>query len=238
VVDPKSAPRARERGFSLIELMVVVVIIGLMAALAVPSMRIATFDRHAFDDAGYIMQLFRAARTRSIARGSAVLVYMHSSAQTDRGTFMMYEAVQGPAPANGAPNPNAALMAGAPVGACKLPTVWPNLPVAGATDPSPTVRFVDGVNLNGTPEVDADIETKIEVPPSNPVSTQVTTQFLCYTPLGRSYAAQTSPPVFAAANLNPIEVLVQRFAAGGSTTGGRSVIVLPNGSARIFSHVL
>jgi Tfp pilus assembly protein FimT len=66
--------------------MVVIIIIGVVAALAVPTMAAARIDRNAYDDAGSIMQLLRSARTHAIARGGAVLVSMTFSA-ADRGTF-------------------------------------------------------------------------------------------------------------------------------------------------------
>ena len=48
-----------------------VIIIGILAALAIPSMSTARFDRHAYNDAGSVMMLFRVARTRAVARGDA-----------------------------------------------------------------------------------------------------------------------------------------------------------------------
>jgi prepilin-type N-terminal cleavage/methylation domain-containing protein len=224
ILHPRS--RASRRGFTLLELMVVVIVVGVLAALAVPSMRIATYDRHAYEDAGAIMQLFRDARLRSVARGSAVLVSMGSNGTTDRGTFVVTEAVAAD------PSGGTAM----PVPVCKSPTVWT----------SPPKLVVEGLNLNGGPEKDADIETQIfqysGVSGSNPAAkTTLTagTSYLCYTPLGRSYFNASTPSFSGSPSTSVFEVMVSRGLSNGllgATT--RSVIIEPNGMPRILTKLL
>jgi type II secretory pathway pseudopilin PulG len=203
--------------------MVVVVIIGITAALAVPTMSVGRFDRYVYDDAGSIMQLLRSARIRAIARGGAVVVAMSTNGVTDRGTFTMYEAV------------STNVLGGVnrtPVASCKAPTVWSF--AAG----NPNVLLIDGVNMNGTIEGIANIQTAafIYTSPTNSTATAFSSGFVCYTPLGRSYIQiGVGPPVFNGTlpAVSPLELRVTR-ANGGNY---RSVLVPPNGMARLFSHV-
>jgi type II secretory pathway pseudopilin PulG len=207
--------------------MVVIIIIGVVAALAVPTMAAARTDRHAYDDAGQIMQLFREARTRAVARGGAVLIAMSANGTADRGTFTMYESVtQNPGGVGGT---NAA-----PVASCKTPTVW--APLAAANN---GILLVDGLNLNGvgTIEQQADIETQIFQYNAGGGVTTVTTGWLCFTPLGRTYFNALQPLFDGSLPIvTPLEFRVTRMSGGAALGTIRSVMLPPNGMARVFSH--
>jgi type II secretory pathway pseudopilin PulG len=210
-----------------LELLVVVIVIGIVAALAIPSMSVTRSDRRAYDDAGSIMQLFRSARTRAIARGGAVLISMTTNGTTDRGTFMMYEAVAAnPGAVDAGPGANT------PYASCKAPMNWSTTAV-----PPPTL--VDGVNLNGPFESQSDIQTQLFA--YSPTLASFAAGSICWTPLGHSYlalyttGAAVRPAMFDGAlpTTSPLEIQVVRNSGGGTY---RSVLLPPNGMARLFSH--
>jgi type II secretory pathway pseudopilin PulG len=223
------------------ELMVVIVIVGILAAMAIPTMVQARLDRNAYDDAGAIMQLFRNARTRAVARGGAVLISM-SASSSDRGTFTTYEAVSKNAGLNWA----GVQASQTPVGTCKAPTSW--IPLASTNT---GVQLIDGVNLNGAIETDANIWASLWTY-TGTTGTSFSAAWICFTPLGHVYfTASTGSPTYGTTNpfdgvlpmVSPLEFRVQRFGPGGSPSSGagafgttRSVLMPSNGMARIFSH--
>ncbi len=86
------ARRRRKRGFTLIELMVVVVIIAVLATISVPLFVAKMRERRSQQTALQLAGLYREARMRALGRGAAVLVD-HDGADT----WTVKEGVEGTA---------------------------------------------------------------------------------------------------------------------------------------------
>ena len=76
--------RRSARGFTLIELMVVVVIIAVLATVSVPLFVGKMRERRAQQTALQLAGLYREARMRALGRGAAVMVQYDGTAWTVR----------------------------------------------------------------------------------------------------------------------------------------------------------
>jgi prepilin-type N-terminal cleavage/methylation domain-containing protein len=88
--------RAGERGFTLVELVAVVIIIAIFAALAIPQVTLQLRDRRTRETAERVVLVFQQARFRALGQGSAVLVRF-AAGTNSQGSFETREARVGTA---------------------------------------------------------------------------------------------------------------------------------------------
>ncbi len=144
--------------------MVVVVIIGVLAAIAVPSMVERFRERRSAEAAQRISALFRGARMRAMGRGAAVLI------RYDGNGFTLYEALRF--------RGDATDCRGEPSSSC-LNTDWadPNQRAVLSNFDAPRRSEYEGVVIQAF------------APGAPPAA--VTSLDICFTPVGRAY--QRSP---------------------------------------------
>ncbi len=218
--------------------MVVVIVVSVLAALAIPSMIRARDDRHAYNNSMQVAQILRGARLRAIGRGGAVAVMMTASGAADRGTFRVFEAVTANATTNGSA-PTSDTTNRTPIASCLTPSWDPASP-----PPTSNALPLDALDYNLNLDVTLDFQSSIDVAyvdrTGNPAGgSGVSIAWVCFTPAGRTYVSTGSAiPAFAVGNtFIDVDVCMRR--GGGCTSGiglKRHVLVPPAGVARLYSN--
>ena len=91
-IDVEGMRRPQNTGFTLIELMVVITIIGVVAAVAAPAVATAVADRKVSTATQDIVRIVRRARADAAAYGRAHLLRYGNA---NEGTFELYRGVNG-----------------------------------------------------------------------------------------------------------------------------------------------
>lgn len=204
--------RRHQAGFTLIEMMGVVAFIGIVVAAAAPSWIDLTKDRRVENAALNIADLYRTARSRSMGRGSAVMVRWDANASmpTDSvpsGHFTVREGVAGP---TGAAN-------NLPTASCFTPD-WGD---SGTT--SKHVMAFDERRTRFEPAEAAFLDDNATV--------QQYAQ-ICFTPSGRTFIRYASSGNFSVMNGVPRVRVTNK-----NTKFARFVVFPPHGSARVVSQL-
>lgn len=206
-------------GFTLIELMVVVVIIGLFAAMAAPGIA-ARMDAYALrSDAEAVANLYRNARLRAMGRGSAVMV------QFAAGRFEVREAIWGPAAVNSS-------------GVAVYGAGCDNLPQPSCTLAPDTLWDAGGTQNQLLQQLDITNGNMHAVTLQDPTATARPNYEVCFTPMGRAFSRISDATPFAVLAGVPRVNLARRAVASGAKLNGvgLQVLVLPNGTARVTAE--
>lgn len=204
----------RRRGFTIVELLTVIAVIGILVAAAAPSFVSLLRDRRVDDAARNIADLYRRARARAMGRGSAVMVRWDASAAlptnaNPAGRFTMKEAVAGAA------GPFSPFL---PVSNC-VGTNW-----ADGADQNLFVKSFDDRRSRYSPAQASFVD---------PTGNALGYVEMCFTPRGRTFIRLA--PAGAMAPVNGVPRIEVTNTVDQAT---RAVVLPPTGGARIVRRIL
>jgi Tfp pilus assembly protein FimT len=189
--------------------MVVVVIIAIMAVIAVPLFAQRFQSRRVLNVAGRIADLYRASRTRALARGAATVVTLNIGSAT---SLQVLEGVQGTTASK-------AGCANLPTQGC-LTNNWGN--VGDATTVG-TARLIESISGQS-------VTTSMTLPGAGAQSSGNVA--ICFSPGGRTYV--NSANAWAANNWQPLTNIASITVTDPSTSlRTYNVLIMPNGTARL-----
>ena len=229
---------AGARGFTLLEVMTVVVIIAIFTAAALPSFFERMRDRRANQAAQEVAMFYRSAKARAVGRGAAQLV--HYDTARPQGQLVLYEAIQAPQGTVGASAQNGSSINSGNCGplpqayASCLTTTW----TVGPAVDNPQLQPGPSRQVSFWPaQANADFQLLLTL--SSPVTTGgtvVSTPDVCFTPGGRTYTRSGAGVPFTALT-QVLSLTVQRTTDTTNTNRvgiPRQILVPPSGEARLF----
>ena len=194
------------RGFTLLELMAVVTIITLLMVIAIPSITHRVREYRSSQAANEIAALYRNARMRAMARGSATVVRWDQTTET----FTVLEAVQGTTAVEG----------------CE--------PLPSAVCPPNEAANAAMVLVNQfVPDTIGDHTISVDGPPpavGGAAAENLSALDVCFSPLGAARMRTSFSAGFTGTLTGVPQVNVSRDDGVGLL---RRVLLLPNGVSRV-----